>query len=131
MKSKITILSILGFLAVAFGAFGAHGLKSYNLAPIIMHAYETAVQYHFYHLLAMAFVVVIGNKLPEGKVNLIFRLFLIGIFCFSGSLYGITFAAAAGYSISWLGPITPIGGLIFMAAWGLLGFTAYKSQITQ
>jgi uncharacterized membrane protein YgdD (TMEM256/DUF423 family) len=131
MKSKIIILSLLGFWAVALGAFGAHGLKNYNLEPKIMHAYETAVQYHFYHLLAMAFIVVIDGKLPKGQLNLIFRLFFIGILCFSGSLYGITFAAAAGYSMSWLGPITPIGGVIFMTAWALLGYNAYKSQITE
>lgn len=129
MKSKITVVSLLGFLAVALGAFGAHGLKKYNLDPKILHAYETAVQYHFYHLLAMAFVVAIGDRLPQGKANLIYSMFLVGIICFSGSLYGITFATASGYSFNWLGPITPIGGVIFMTAWGLLGYTAYKSQI--
>jgi uncharacterized membrane protein YgdD (TMEM256/DUF423 family) len=127
MKTKVIIISILGFLAVGFGAFGAHGLKS-RLDEVTLHAYETAVHYHFYHLMALAFLTSVHDKLTVKRFKLLFNLFLIGIFLFSGSLYGICFAKAAGLSLIWLGPVTPIGGIVLMCAWGLLAFTFYKSD---
>jgi uncharacterized membrane protein YgdD (TMEM256/DUF423 family) len=125
MNTKIKIIALLGFLAVALGAFGAHGLRNV-LDAKTMHAFETAVQYHFYHLFALAFLINMKDKMEEKKFNLIFKLFLIGIVLFSGSLYGISFAKSAGISLQWLGPITPVGGVFFMVAWAMLGYSFLK-----
>jgi uncharacterized membrane protein YgdD (TMEM256/DUF423 family) len=128
MKSKIVIIAVLGFLAVALGAFGAHGLKKMPIDAASLHAYETGVQYQFYHLLAMAFVLCISDKIAVKRFNSIFNFFLLGIVLFSGSLYGIAFGQATGMPLDWLGPVTPIGGLSLLAAWGMLAYTFYRNK---
>ncbi len=125
MEKKIIVVSILGFFAVALGAFGAHGLRPL-LDQKMMHAFETAVQYHFYHFLAMGFVMSLKDYLTPKILTTIFNLFFGGIILFSGSLYTIAFAAAGGYSLKFLGPLTPIGGVFFMIAWGLLAYAVYR-----
>ncbi len=128
MKSKVIVVAVLGFLAVALGAFGAHGLQNANIDAKILHAYQTGVQYHFYHLLAMAFLLSISDMVKIKRLNLIFNLFLLGIVLFSGSLYAMAFGQALGMELKWLGPITPIGGLSFLAAWAILAVTLYRKQ---
>jgi uncharacterized membrane protein YgdD (TMEM256/DUF423 family) len=121
-KIFLALASLSGLVAVALGAFGAHGLKS-RLDAGMFSAWETAVQYHFYHTLALFGLAVLMQRLGE-KTLLVTSgyLFIAGMVLFSGSLYGLALGAPR-----WLGPITPIGGLAFMAAWLLLFIAAIRS----
>lgn len=111
-KLFLLIASLSGFLAVALGAFGAHGLKG-KLADNLFSAFETAVQYHFYHTLALLGVALLLQRLQTSTaLSVSGWLFVVGIVLFSGSLYGL---ALGGSKL--LGPITPLGGLCFLAGW--------------
>lgn len=124
-SNHIKIIAISGALCVALGAFGAHGLKA-HITPELLDSFKTGVNYHMFHTLAMGFVFSLGAAGFIAKPKLIFNLFLIGIICFSGSLYGMAFANYFGVTLKWLGPITPIGGLFFIAAWLLLTYNTIK-----
>lgn len=107
-------------LAVAAGAFGAHALKG-SLDAGQLHIFETGVRYHFYHALALLLCGMLELHGGSKALNLAAGSFLGGILCFSGSLYlmatkSLTGLAAAG----WLGPITPLGGLLLIAGWLML-----------
>lgn len=105
-----------GAIAVALGAFGAHGLKEY-LSDIQWDNFQTASRYHFIHTLAAAMALL----LPIEKTTRVFQrapwLFLMGIMLFSGSIYLLACRDLIPFSVSWLGPVTPIGGLILIAGW--------------
>lgn len=104
--------ALLGGLAVALGAFGAHGLKS-RLAPEKLVTFETGVRYHFYHSLALLAVGLVQMALPAaGTLALSGWLFLAGIALFSGSLYWLALGGPR-----WLGPVTPLGGLALIGGW--------------
>jgi uncharacterized membrane protein YgdD (TMEM256/DUF423 family) len=123
--NKRSVVAILGALAVGIGAFGAHGLKPLLDAKTI-HAFETGVSYHFFHLAALLFCVV---KLEQGyskNINRAYQFFIAGIICFSGSLYGISLGKAFGINLSFLGPITPVGGVLLMTGWVLLAIRDSK-----
>lgn len=111
--------AISGFLAVALGAFGAHALKQ-RLSADMLAVYETAVQYHFYHTLALLAVAVLMIGGAQG-LKLSAVLFLVGTLIFSGSLYAL---ALSGVKI--LGAVTPIGGLCLLAGWACLTYAAIK-----
>jgi len=111
--------AISGFLAVALGAFGAHALKQ-RLSADMLAVYETAVQYHFYHTLALLAVAVLMVGGAQG-LRLSAVLFLVGTLIFSGSLYAL---ALSGVKI--LGAVTPIGGLCLLAGWACLAYAAIK-----
>jgi len=115
IKIFLAIAACSGFLAVALGAFGAHGLRN-KLDQSLMSAYETGVQYHFYHTFAILAIALLIRELGE-KTLLVFSgyAFLIGILLFSGSLYAMALGGPR-----WLGPITPLGGLAFLIAWLLM-----------
>ena len=120
-KLFITLASLSGMLAVMFGAFGAHALRS-RLDDYAMGVFQTAVQYHFYHSLALLAVGIVALSQPQ---TVLLRssgwLFLLGILIFSGSLYllGIT-------GVRWLGAVTPLGGLAFIGGWACLAASAWK-----
>lgn len=103
-----------GFLSVAFGAFAAHGLKD-KLSAYSLGVFQTAVQYQFWHSIALLFVGLLFLVQPLEKLNLVTTFFTVGIVIFSGSLYLLALTG-----ISKFGMITPLGGLNFLAAWGLL-----------
>ena len=104
--------ALLGGLAVALGAFGAHGLKS-RLAPEKLVTFETGVRYHFYHSLALLAVGLVQMALPAaGTLALSGWLFLTGTALFSGSLYWLALGGPR-----WLGPVTPLGGLALIGGW--------------
>lgn len=111
--------AISGFIAVALGAFGAHALKQ-RLSADMLAVYETAVQYHFYHTLALLAVAALMVGGAQG-LKLSAVLFLVGTLIFSGSLYAL---ALSGVKI--LGAVTPIGGLCLLAGWACLTYTAIK-----
>ena len=122
-KFFISIAALYGFLAVGFGAFGAHALKN-KLPDNLMSAFQTAVQYQFYHALALLFLGVLLQRqsaMPESYLLLSGYLFALGVLLFSGSLYGL---ALGGPSI--LGPVTPLGGVLLLAAWAVLLIAALK-----
>jgi len=107
--------ALLGALAVALGAFGAHGLKE-RLSADLLEIYEVGVRYHFYHALAMLAVAAGAGELWASKRTVAACwAWLAGIVIFSGSLYLLAFTGAR-----WLGAITPIGGVALILGWGLL-----------
>ena len=125
MTAKLTLIlaAVNGLLAVILGAFGAHGLKD-KISANLLSAYETAVQYHFYHTFALLIVALLllqaGHK---ASLQVSASLFLAGIVLFCGSLYLLALGGP-----SWLGPITPIGGLAFIGGWSALLWFAVKSS---
>ena len=123
-KKILMIAAISGLLAVALGAFGAHGLKT-HLAADMLAIYQTSVQYHFYHsfaLLITSLVMVLApNKLSAFRYSALF--FIVGTLVFSGSLYLLAISGAR-----WLGAITPIGGLLLIAGWIALAVGSYQWQ---
>jgi len=109
--------AINAFLCVAFGAFGAHGLKQ-RLSAEMLTVYQTGVQYHFYHSLGLIIVGLVLLHLPKSKPVLLSGwLMLGGIVLFSASLYALSLT-----EIRVLGAITPLGGIAFLSAWLLLAY---------
>lgn len=112
--------AILGALAVAIGAFAAHGLKQY-LDANQLEIFQTGVRYQYYHTFAILVLGLIAMKHPHKNLIYAYRFFIIGILLFSGSLYLLSSRFALGIeSWTWLGPITPIGGLSFILGWVFL-----------
>lgn len=117
----LTLAAAGGLLSVAFGAFGAHALRE-RLDAYALGIFETAVQYQFYHSLALLGVGVLLMQTPDSALlRSSAVLFLIGILIFSGSLYALSFTG-----LRWLGAVTPIGGLAFIAGWACLGAAAWS-----
>jgi uncharacterized membrane protein YgdD (TMEM256/DUF423 family) len=107
-------LALAGFLlalATAFGAFGAHALKS-QLPPDRLQVYETAVRYHFFHALGLLGIGLTMRFIDPSPVRWSAMLVLVGIVLFSGSLYALTFGAPRA-----AGVVTPLGGLALIAGW--------------
>ncbi len=110
--------ALYGFLAVVFGAFGAHALKK-SFSEEQLKSFETGVRYQMYHaivLIMLGFNFNLDTSLQEYMVY----CFVIGIFLFSFSIYGLTLSASKGKKWKVLGPVTPLGGLLLVAGWGLL-----------
>lgn len=114
----IRIAAILGFLGVALGAFGAHGLKDTLTQHGTVAIWEKAVLYHFIHAV-MLFVLAQRRPVLTGP----WLGFLLGITIFSGSLYLL-----AVTNVKWLGAITPFGGLSFLVGWIWLAISAGKTE---
>lgn len=106
-------------LGVALGAFGAHGLRS-RLSPDLLAVYETGVRYHLVHGLALLVTAWLAGRDPRGA-RLAGVLFALGILLFSGSLYLLALTGVRGW-----GAVTPLGGLAWIAAWGLLAWRARR-----
>lgn len=126
MERTFLILSGLnGFLAVALGAFGAHGLRSWLAAaddgPRRLELWQTASSYHLTHALALGLAAYVATRSQLGVANLSGYCFQAGIVLFSGSLYALTLTG-----VKQLGAITPLGGLCFLVGWGALLWAAWK-----
>ena len=120
-KLFITLASLSGMAAVMLGAFGAHALRD-RLDEYARGVFETAVQYHFYHSLALLAVGLLALSQPQtAMLKSSGWLFFIGILIFSGSLYILSITG-----IRWLGAVTPLGGLSFIAGWACLAATGWK-----
>ena len=114
---RVLILGcILAMLSVVLGAFGAHGLKS-RVAPDQILIFETGVRYQFYHGLAILSVGMIMLHHPRAYFSRIVWLFGLGILFFSGSLYILATREITGLNGNFVGPLTPIGGLLFILGW--------------
>ena len=111
--------------AVALGALGAHALKEI-LTENQLHSFETGVRYQFFHALAILFLALNTEKFNP-KLNRSLYLMTIGICCFSFSIYLLSLQDILGFSLSFLGPITPIGGLLLISAWIMLFFSIKKN----
>ncbi len=109
-------------LAVALGAFGAHGLKS-RLPADMLAVYQTGVQYHFYHALGLVLIGLAVLHLPDSAaLRTAGWLMAAGILLFSGSLYALALSGER-----WLGAVTPIGGLAFLLGWAALVWAALRA----
>lgn len=110
-----------GLLSVAFGAFGAHALRD-RLDAYSLGVFETAVQYQFYHSLAL---LIAGLLLIQFPASVLLKssvvLFVLGILVFSGSLYILSLSG-----VRWWGAVTPLGGLAFIAAWACMATAGWQ-----
>ncbi|HET8883663.1 MAG TPA: DUF423 domain-containing protein [Solimonas sp.] len=121
MKLWLTTGALYGFLGVAFGAFGAHALRA-RLSADMLAIWKTAVDYQFYHALALLLVGLWIAQQPARALNVAGICFALGILLFSGSLYAL---ALSGVRV--LGAITPFGGLLFLLGWLSLAWAAFST----
>ena len=118
-RTFLLIGSLLGFLGVALGAFGAHGLKT-RISPEMLAVFETGVRYQMYHVSALLIVAVaMGNFGGARLLAIAGWLFVTGIVLFCGSLYALAFTGVGA-----LGAITPVGGALFLGGWACLAIFA-------
>ena len=127
-KKILVIASLLGLLSIAFGAFGAHGLKAL-ISSEALQTFETGVRFQMYHALMLLFIgstVLIKQKTK----NILFYLVIIGVLLFSGSIYGLATNNLTSFDFKTIGFITPIGGLLLIMSWLLLliNFIKMKSK---
>lgn len=122
-NNALRISGIFGMTAVLIGAFGAHLLKP-HLDANAYAIFETAVKYHFFHTLALLGTAILMNFGKKKPLHYAVWLFSTGIVAFSGSLYLLAIDELLGIRLNWLGPITPIGGVLFVAGWGAIFMAA-------
>ena len=125
-KGFLKTASIFGLLSVALGAFAAHSLKQ-HISDDALGIFETAVRYQFYHVSALLASGILYKDFQNKFIKLSGALFITGIILFSGSLYVLTYIKAVlmpGYN--WVGAITPVGGLCFIAGWVFLFLGVFK-----
>lgn len=121
-RQFLAIGCIAALLAVAAGAFGAHALKA-RLAPEMLAVYKTGVEYQFYHAFGLILVGLAALRLPDSTwLARAGWTMLAGIVLFSGSLYMLALTG-----ITWLGVVTPLGGVAFLAAWGLFALAVLRA----
>lgn len=123
-KNIVMIAGISGALAVGLGAFGAHGLEPLLIQNGRLDTFETAVSYHFYHTLGLLGLGILALIKPDWKgLSLAAWGMFLGILIFSGSLYILSLTG-----ITWLGAITPIGGVGFILGWLALAYAMIKNN---
>ena len=113
--------SILGGLAVVFGAFGAHALKKI-LSDEQLKSFETGVKYQMYHAIVLL-VLGFNFNLETASEKYMVYSFMLGVLLFSFSIYGLVISSAKNKKLTFLGPITPLGGLFLIIGWGLLFYS--------
>jgi uncharacterized membrane protein YgdD (TMEM256/DUF423 family) len=123
-----TVVAVAGFsgaLAVILGALGAHALT--NLLPkVSLTSFKTGVLYHLLHALLLIGVADLSRFLSEKELKATFYLLVIGKLLFSGSIYLLATKPIHGLEVSFLGPVTPIGGLLLISAWIFLAVSALR-----
>ena len=125
MNKKITATAaFLGMAAIILGAFGAHALKKV-LTPEQLISFETGVRYQIYQAFFLFFLAT-QNDILEKTKKTIYNLIIIGVLFFSGSIYLLSSMGITGINFKSIGFITPIGGLLLILAWGMLGFSILK-----
>lgn len=119
--------SVLGSLAVALGAFGAHALKR-AVPEAVVNIFETGVRYQFYHVFALVIAGILYRDFSSKWMLWAGNFFITGILLFCGSLYTLTYLkASARPGLDWVGIITPFGGLAFIAGWMCMFIAMYKT----
>lgn len=119
--------ALFGMLAVLLGAFGAHALKK-KLSEEQLRSYETGVKYQFYHgilLLVLGFNLGFTTSLEQ----YIAYCFIFGVILFSFSIYGLVLSDIGGRKWKFLGPVTPLGGLLLVVGWGLLLYSFIADMV--
>ena len=125
-KLFIQLAALNGALAVMIGAFGAHALKV-RLTPELLSVYETGVQYHFWHSLALLAVGLLAFQLPDSRALMASGIaFIVGIILFSGSLYLLASTDIRQLGFMPVGLITPFGGMSFIIGWLLLLISSFR-----
>lgn len=128
MERKIVITAALfGAVAIILGAFGAHALKKVLSADELV-SFETGVRYQMYHALFLFFVAttsLVGEKTKET----ILYLTLVGVIFFSGSIYLLATRSLSGINFKFLGPVTPVGGLLLISAWIVLLLNVFNKRV--
>ncbi|WP_282123217.1 DUF423 domain-containing protein [Algibacter mikhailovii] len=117
-RTILITASILGCLSIAFGAFGAHGLKEL-ISVQGLNTFETGVRYQMYHALLLLFVGSTDFIKTRTKRNM-YYLIVLGVLFFSGSIYGLATNKLTSFDFKTLGFITPIGGVFLISAWVLM-----------
>jgi uncharacterized membrane protein YgdD (TMEM256/DUF423 family) len=126
-KQIIITAALFGAIAVICGAFGAHALKGL-LEPRQLEVWQTAVQYQFYHVLALLFLSTF-SRFKTGAVAATYYLFTFGIILFSGSLYLLACRDLLKMpGLAAIGPVTPVGGLLFIIGWITLALAAFRNK---
>jgi len=122
-KRILLLAGLSGALAVGLGAFGAHSLEALLIQNGRLDTFQTAVNYHFYHTLALFGIGILATLKPEWR-GIAFSAWcmFVGILIFSGSLYLLSLSG-----ITWLGAITPLGGLAFILGWSSLVYLSSKN----
>lgn len=123
MKTLLICGILAALLAVILGAFAAHGLKS-QLSQSMLNTFQTGVQYQMYHALAIILVALFYQQTGSNLLLWSASLLLVGILAFSGSLYALALT-----EIKWFGPITPFGGLCFIAGWAIFLIAVIKGSV--
>lgn len=113
--------AVSGLIAVGAGAFGAHALRA-RLTPELLGVFETGARYQMYHALALVAAAWVVSRWPESLAAWAGWLFLAGTIVFSGSLYALALTG-----VRWLGAVTPLGGLCFLAGWLCLALAAARA----
>lgn len=127
MDKKISITgAFIGMIAIILGAFGAHALKKV-LTPEQLISFETGVRYQMYQAFFLFFLAT-QNDILEKTKKTIFTLILSGTLFFSGSIYLLSTTGITGFNFKPIGFITPIGGLLLILAWGMLGYSIIQSR---
>ena len=127
MNKKISATAaFLGMVAIILGAFGAHALKKV-LTPEQLISFETGVRYQMYQAFFLLFLATQKDILEKTKKT-IFTLITLGTLFFSGSIYLLSTTEITGVNFKPIGFITPIGGLLLIIAWGMLGYSILKSR---
>jgi uncharacterized membrane protein YgdD (TMEM256/DUF423 family) len=128
MRSFLLLAATSGFVAVALGAFGAHGLKGKLAAlpdaVVRLGWWQTGAQYQLAHALALALVAVLSERSRSAALTVSGWAFVAGTLLFSGSLYVMTLTGARA-----LGAVTPFGGLSFLAGWAALAVFAIRAAL--
>ena len=122
-KQTLVAGASFGLLGVALGAFGAHALKPVLLANDSIETYELAVRYQFYHAFALLVIGLLMNTINGKLLKYSALCMTVGIFLFSGSLYGLAFKVGRAVAF-----VTPFGGALFIAGWALLLLTFIRKK---
>jgi len=135
-RTFILFAAISAAIAIAFGALGAHYLKGKVESGILtsdnLAAFETAVRYQIYHSLSLILIYILAQQKESALLKYTGYLFIAGIVLFSGSIYFLSTKNLSGLSnIQWLGPVTPLGGLCFIAGWFTFLFNFIKKNNAQ
>ena len=128
-KKIVLIAAILGATTIVIGAFGAHGLKQLVEVDAIA-SFETGVRYQMYHVIVLL-LVGFARPLSAETKQWVLRFFCFGMLFFSGSIYLLALKEVLPFSVQFLGPITPLGGLLFILGWLRLGYGIYKLKSEQ